>query len=151
MIIVFSEHIDNTRNLTDQLVCRRLPFMYKHYISNKSQIDPIKAQHGEIVYELIGRADKHGGADGHSLAYVNLPPGKASLAHHHKRSEESYYILSGEARLVVDGHSYPMSTDDTCLILPGQVHQIFNDSSSDLDFLAVCVPPWEPSDSVYIG
>jgi len=150
MIIVNSEHIGNTRSLTGQSVYRKLPFMSKHYISNKGMIDPIKTPHGEIVYELIGSTDEHGSAEGHSLAYVRIPPGKNSLAHYHTRSEESYYILEGEAILIVDGSSYLMTPGDTCLILPGQVHQIFNNSPRNLDFLAVCVPPWESSDSVYI-
>jgi mannose-6-phosphate isomerase-like protein (cupin superfamily) len=110
---------------------------------------PIDTPHGEIIYELVGRSAEHGGAQAHSLAHVVLPPGKASLAHFHHVSEESYYILKGQARMVIDGQECLLSPGDACLLSPRQVHQIFNDGETDLEFLAVCVPAWQPGDSFY--
>ena len=119
-------------------------------ISSKERVlDPIETPHGETVYELIGRACAHGGARGHSLAHIVIPPGKASLAHRHQVSEESYYILQGEARMVIDGRTYAMSPGEACLISPGQVHQVFNAGARDLEFLAICTPAWYPEDSFY--
>lgn len=113
----------------------------------KDQIThPFVAPHGEIVYELLGRAAAHK-ASLHSLAHILLPPGKASLRHHHLVSEESYYILKGQARMCVDGQEYTLGPGEACLILPPQVHQIFNIADEDLEFLAVCAPAWQPGDS----
>ncbi|MEW5870517.1 MAG: cupin domain-containing protein [Chloroflexota bacterium] len=119
-------------------------------ITSKDNVqDPLYSPHGEIVYEMVGRPQNHGGAAQHSLAHIILPPGKASLAHHHRICEESYYILRGHARMQIDGRSYEMLPDQVCLIMPGQVHQIFNAGPQDLEFLAVCAPAWYPEDSSY--
>jgi mannose-6-phosphate isomerase-like protein (cupin superfamily) len=122
----------------------------KHPIFSKEQVtQPIVSPHGETVYEIIGSASEHGGAKLHSLAYVKIAPGKASLPHHHKISEESYYILHGRARMLIDGHSFDLLPGQACIILPGQVHQIFNNSDHELEFLAICSPAWYPEDSYY--
>ena len=34
-----------------------------------------------------------------------------------------------------------------CLIQPGEVHRVMNKGDEDLEFLAFCVPAWEPEDS----
>jgi mannose-6-phosphate isomerase-like protein (cupin superfamily) len=118
------------------------------HIRNAKQVRALHSEHGEIVYELVGAAA--GGTNTHSLAEIVLPPGRASLKHYHPTAEESYYILSGIARLVVDGESTVLGPGDGVVILPDQVHQILNDGDADLIFLAVCVPAWTPDNSVYL-
>ena len=108
--------------------------------------DPLRTSHGEVLYELVGRA---GGATGHSLAHVVVPPAKASLAHHHQVSEETYYVLEGRARMQLDGQEFEMAPGQACLILPGQVHQIFNAGDDALEFLVICAPAWYAEDSYY--
>ncbi len=117
--------------------------------THKYFITPLRSAHGEVVYELFGRAAEHGGATRHSLAHIVLPPGKASLRHYHKVSEESYYILRGQGRMVIDGQEHTLSPAQAMLILPGQRHQIFNDGEEELEFLAICAPAWYPEDSYY--
>jgi mannose-6-phosphate isomerase-like protein (cupin superfamily) len=117
------------------------------HIRRKEDCKPLMSDHGEIVYELLGNAA--GGSRQHSLAHIELPPGKASLPHHHPKAEESYYILSGVARLVVDGTTYRLDPGQAAVITPGMVHQIFNDGPTALHFLAVCAPAWTPTNSVY--
>jgi mannose-6-phosphate isomerase-like protein (cupin superfamily) len=118
-------------------------------IFDKSHTSPLQSPHGEIVYELTGRAPEHGGATAHSLAHIVIPPGKASLLHYHKICEETYYLLQGQARMVLDGQTFTASPGEAILILPSQRHQIFNDGATDLEFLAICAPAWHPDDSFY--
>jgi mannose-6-phosphate isomerase-like protein (cupin superfamily) len=102
---------------------------------------------GEHVYELIGSSELTGQAAGHSLAYILLPPGGISNRHFHKESEESYYILSGEGDMQIDGNSVHLLPGQACLIKPPSTHQIGNHAKQDLIFIAVCTPPWAPADS----
>jgi mannose-6-phosphate isomerase-like protein (cupin superfamily) len=108
---------------------------------------PLTAPWGEVVYELVGAAPASGQAALHSLAHIIIPPGKSSQVHYHKVSEETYYILSGTARMVIDGREITLVPAQACLIQPGERHQIFNPGESNLEFLAVCAPAWSPQDS----
>lgn len=100
---------------------------------------------GEIIQEILGLAA--GGTESHSLAKIILPSGNTSARHFHKKSEESYLILSGIANLVIDEQKFTLSAGEAVLIEPHEVHQIKNKNDQDLVFLAVCVPAWHPGDS----
>jgi len=116
------------------------------HITRKSNLpELIQNPHGEDVQEILGFLA--GGVESHSLAQVTIAPGKSSLPHFHKESEESYMILSGEAEMVVDSNKFQLSPSDAVLIAPPEVHQIFNRGSGNLVFLAICVPAWRPDDS----
>lgn len=117
------------------------------YLFEKSHTTPLYSAHGEIVYELIGSTPEHGGTTAHSLAYIIIPFNKASLKHYHKVCEESYYLLKGQARMILDDQEFTASPGQAILVLPGQRHQIFNAGDDDLEFLAICAPAWNPKDS----
>lgn len=118
------------------------------HIRNTDEITPFSTPHGEIVREYMGVAA--GGTQQHSLAHITLPPGKASLKHYHPVVEESYFILSGQGRMMIDGKERMLCAGDGIAIPPNAVHQIFNDSSMNLEFLAICAPPWTPDCSVFL-
>jgi len=111
--------------------------------------DPLVKSRGEIVYELIGSPPALGEATGHSLAEITIRPGGSSAGHRHLRSEETYYILRGEGRLVVDGKAHILRPGNACLIKPGEHHQLLNEANGELVLLAVTSPPWVPEDSVF--
>ena len=118
------------------------------HITNPHTTTPFVSEHGEIVRELLGSAV--GGGLQHSIAHITIPPGKAALKHYHPVVEESYYILTGQGRMVVDGEEKMLFAGDTIAIPLNAIHQIFNDSETDLIFLAVCAPPWTPDCSVFV-
>lgn len=115
-------------------------------ISRKLDYPPkINNPDGEIIQEILGI--QAGNVNSHSLAEVTIPPGKTSVSHFHKESEESYLILSGTATLKIDQAELTLTSGDAVLIEPHEIHQISNQSHQDLVFLAVCVPAWHPEDS----
>jgi len=96
-------------------------------VITKDEIDqPFLAPLGEVIYELIGCVADAGGTSKHSLAHVVVPPCKLSPRHYHKVFEETYYILKGKAQMVIDGCSFTLSPGQSCLIMPGEVHQVSN-------------------------
>lgn len=117
-------------------------------IQNVRDIEGFASEHGEVVFEFFGTAAGHSKA--HSLAHIVIPPGKASRKHYHPVAEESYYILSGTATLVVDDDTATLGPGDSVVLLPNQVHQISNSGDDDLTLLAVCIPAWTPDNSVYL-
>jgi mannose-6-phosphate isomerase-like protein (cupin superfamily) len=118
------------------------------HVSSREEVqDVIHTPTGERIVELIGGLEASGGASQHSLAEVVVPPGKSSEPHFHQTAEETYYLLQGAARMVIDGEEFGLEAGQACLIEPGEVHQIFNEGEDDLVFLAVCAPPWTDEDS----
>ncbi len=111
---------------------------------------PIINSAGEKVYSLIGADETEGSATRHSLAYVVIPPGCSSRPHYHPIAEETYYILQGRARLVINDIEYLLTPGDAVLITPPERHQIFTEGDEELHFIVACAPPWEPTNSVYL-
>jgi mannose-6-phosphate isomerase-like protein (cupin superfamily) len=118
-------------------------------LASKENTPRLDSKHGELIHELLGS----GIGDStklHSVAYVILPPGRSTLLHYHPIAEESYYFLKGEGKMVIG--------DEEATVLPGQAvlihatkhHKIFNAGKVDLEFLAFCVPAWEPTNTVFL-
>jgi mannose-6-phosphate isomerase-like protein (cupin superfamily) len=118
------------------------------HVKNTDDITPFTSSHGEIVREYMGVAA--GGAQQHSLAHITLPPGKASLKHYHPVVEESYFILKGQGRMVIDNEERVLHVGDAVAVPVNAIHQIFNDGGVDLEFLAICAPPWTSDCSVFL-
>ena len=75
-----------------------------------------------------------------------LHPGHETDPDIHPNSPELYYVVSGEAKLVMDGEEYRVKKGMTVYIPAGVVHQSFNDGDEDLCyFYAFAPPPSEPS------
>ncbi len=112
--------------------------------------EPLQNPSGEIIYELIGMSEAHGGTKKHSFAIVVLPPGRSSDKHYHRVSEESYYILQGTARIEIDERIFALAPGEACLIVPLERHQIFNTGEDELEFIAISAPAWVQDDSVFV-
>jgi mannose-6-phosphate isomerase-like protein (cupin superfamily) len=110
---------------------------------------PFRGDTGELIFEMIGRRQDIGGTTKHSFAHVVLPSGKASPAHFHKVSEETYYVLAGEAHMQIEKVKRTLRPGDACLIMPREVHQIRSIGSQDLEFIAVSGPAWVRDDTFY--
>jgi mannose-6-phosphate isomerase-like protein (cupin superfamily) len=76
-----------------------------------------------------------------------IAPGCSSEKHYHIVAEETYYILAGTGCMVVDDRELVLIPGQACLIQPNEWHQIFNNGDTELEFLAVCAPPWNAADS----
>lgn len=111
-------------------------------IRKKEDCDAFTSNHGETVYELIGHVG--GGSQTYSLAHVEILPKQASLKHIHPIIEESYYILHGKARMIVNDQEIFLTRGESICIPPKTPHQIFNIGTENLSFLATCVPAWTP-------
>ena len=115
----------------------------KKYDPNNVFVSP----KGEKVCELIGVISET--AENFSLAEVVLPQGACSESHYHPVIEEAYYILAGQARMIVDDEERTLDVGDSVMIPPGAKHQIFNDKADDLRFLAFCADAWSEDCSIF--
>jgi len=115
----------------------------------KNNVSPVVSDHGEIIYELVGRGAGEA-TERHSIAHVVIPPGKSSRSHYHPEAEESYYVLRGRARFVLEGEPAIIEPGQIVLIQKNKSHQITNIGVEDLEFLAFCVPAWESTNTVFL-
>jgi len=120
-------------------------------ITRKDKIyKPFESPTGERIYEMIGRPENLGGSNKHSFGHVVIPPGRSSRPHYHPEAEETYAILKGRAKMVIDGKEYFLSPGDVVFIQPPERHQVFSEGNEDLEFFVVCAPAWEPDNSVFL-
>jgi mannose-6-phosphate isomerase-like protein (cupin superfamily) len=104
---------------------------------------------GELIYELVGRT-LPGSGGRHSMAHVVVPPGKSSRRHYHPEAEESYYVMQGRGLIQIDNEESILSPGDAVLIPAQSAHKVFNRGDEDLVLIVVCVPAWEPSNTVWL-
>lgn len=115
---------------------------------SKADVPNVRHKHGESIYELL--SSEKGGSIIHSVAIATIETGKSSLNHYHPVAEESYYILKGKAKVIIDTKQSFLNEGQIVLIKPTSEHKIFNIGASLLEFLVICVPAWEPSNTVFL-
>jgi len=69
-----------------------------------------------------------------------MPPGASEVGHHHERAQQFFYVLSGEAVMLVEGVEYRLAAGKGIYIPAGRVHQILNRSSQQVRFLVISQP-----------
>ena len=70
-----------------------------------------------------------------------IPPGAAEVRHYHKKSQQFFYIISGEAMMQVEDDPVLVPAGSGIRIMPGVWHQIRNPSSGPLRLLVISHPP----------
>ncbi len=82
-----------------------------------------------------------------SLAEAVLPEGGSTERHYHRRSEEFYFLLDGEADMEIDGEVRHVAEGDGILIPAGSWHQI--STTHGTRFLCCCAPPYSHDDTYF--
>lgn len=78
-----------------------------------------------------------------SIARVRVEAGQTTKPHFLENTMERYVILSGDARVTVDGSDWTVNEGDVVVIEPGFNQKIENLTAQDLVFLAICTPRFE--------
>ena len=80
--------------------------------------------------------------DAQSLAarLWRLAPGQASTRHRHAQQTELYLLLEGSGRIRVGDDLFTLEPLSSLLVEPGDVRQLFNDTSTDALWLVVGTP-----------
>lgn len=81
----------------------------------------------------------------YSLAHATVAPGQITTPHCLETSEV-YYILKGHGKMHIDQESAEVDPGCTIYIPPDAVQSIENLGDSDLLFLCIVDPAWQPED-----
>lgn len=76
-----------------------------------------------------------------SVIQEHVPPGAREVRHHHERSEQFFFVLSGVATLEVEGTRYALSAQQGFAVAPGQAHCLSNETDQSLSFIVISTPP----------
>lgn len=80
-------------------------------------------------------------ADSLSARLWRLEPGQASTKHRHRTQEELYMLLEGTGRIRIGDEVLTLSLQDSLLVEPDTVRQLFNDTDADQLWLVMGAPP----------
>ncbi len=108
----------------------------------------ITALDGATIYELLSGEDyiKEIG-----LAYGSLPKKRKAIKHKHEKSEEVYYILSGEGRVKVSKSYKDIKKGDVIYIPKNFAHALENTSDDkELKLLCISDPRYENKDFIIV-
>jgi len=106
---------------------------------------PFTTADGSTIRSILDRSNAP--VQSQSLAEATLPAGQATQRHHHKLTEEIYFILEGQAEMEVDGERRSVGPGDAILIPPGAWHVI--QAGTPLRFLCSCAPPYSHEDTYF--
>ena len=83
-----------------------------------------------------------------SLAEATLAAGQETERHHHRESEEIYFVLEGGGTMELDGERRQVGPGDAVLIPPGAWHTIAA-GPAGARFLCCCAPPYRHEDTFF--
>jgi mannose-6-phosphate isomerase-like protein (cupin superfamily) len=109
----------------------------------RSQLDAFTTLDGSEIREYEN-------TDEQSLAEATVPPGGATEAHFHRRTEELYLFTSGSGRMRLGDESFEVTAGDCVTIPPGAEHQLWNEGDEPLVLHCCCSPPYSHDDTVLV-
>ena len=66
-----------------------------------------------------------------------LQSGMQSDYHDHENDEQIYYFIKGNGSMLIDGERYPVKPGDAVHLPPKTMHQLINNSDSDIEHLLI--------------
>jgi quercetin dioxygenase-like cupin family protein len=84
-----------------------------------------------------------------NFALVQFQAGQDFKAHIHNIMEENFYILEGEADVIVDGVPHHLIPGQLIHIEPGEVHYVINNSNGPVRMVST-LAPYQESDKIDI-
>ena len=85
-----------------------------------------------------------------SFAEAIVDPGRTTLLHLHRDSEEIYHITEGAGKMRMGEAEFAIGSGDTITIPPGTPHNVTNTGSEPLKILCVCHPAYSDEDTALL-
>lgn len=74
-----------------------------------------------------------------SIIQERMPPQTSEVRHFHRKSNQFFYVLSGEATIEIEGKAEVLKAGEGIEVPRGKAHQVFNKSSDSL--IVISSPP----------
>ncbi|CAM3864069.1 MULTISPECIES: cupin domain-containing protein [Pseudoalteromonas] len=76
-----------------------------------------------------------------SVIQERVPSGCCEQSHKHEFAEQFFFVLSGQATLIVDSVSHILNPQQGLHVPAGLVHQLCNYGEVNLEFIITSTPP----------
>ena len=76
-----------------------------------------------------------------SVIQERVPPGAKEVMHYHHHSEQFFYVLTGQATLLVNDEAHVLKQGEGMHVPAGVSHQMMNAHDVDVHFLVISTPP----------
>lgn len=111
-------------------------------VMNKTRVKPIQA-HGRRFWPLLATALG-------DLVLIDLDPGTATNQHWHAKTEEFFYVISGQGRVETESkdqavRSQAIQAGDAFVMPLGMAHKILADAP--MTILKFDAPGFDPNDA----
>lgn len=116
------------------------------HVTRYREIAPFITKDGSEIREWAGLVSAP--TVNQSLAEATIPPGGATVAHYHRRTEELYLVTAGAGRLRVGDEERDLAVGDCAVIPPGAVHKLHNTGDGPLRIVCACAPGYADDDTV---
>ena len=84
-----------------------------------------------------------------SIAYGELKVGEKTKRHVMEMTE-MYYILEGEGTLAINKDSYDIVQEMYIKVPPDSIQQLTNTGKTNLRFLCIVTPPYDPENEIIL-
>lgn len=76
-----------------------------------------------------------------SVIAERMPPATSEVAHRHNKSQQFFFVLSGELTLESNGARVTIRAREGVHVPPSIVHQALNLSDAEVEFMVISEPP----------
>src|SRR3569832_11991 len=73
-------------------------------------------------------------SDNLSVIQERMPPGASEVPHHHEKSHQFFYVLSGQLHIDLEGEVHKIQANEGLEIKPKSKHRVYNASASEALF-----------------
>lgn len=116
-------------------------------IRSRDDAVPFTTDDGSTIRSLLDLSNAP--VANQSLAEATIAAGESTVRHHHRVSEEIYYLIEGRATMELDGALAEVAAGDAILIPPGAWHRITASGEGPVRLLCTCSPPWASDDTYF--
>ncbi|MFC1946280.1 cupin domain-containing protein [Chloroflexota bacterium] len=79
-----------------------------------------------------------------------MGPGHQNAYHYHEKHESIFFVLGGEATVIVEDKEYVLKSNDVMYVAPGEKHQIINKSDQVYRYLEFQIPSPDMADNIKV-
>ena len=73
------------------------------------------------------------------INWAQLPVGSSFRRHYHEDMEETFVVVTGRAEMRVENDTLEVSTGDTVVVSPGEIHEMKNVGDIPVEYIVIGV------------